>query len=97
MDAKQVIDLLSQAHTCVWVQGRLITLLSWVLALSGQTVRVVFGWRSLHHTESKTQGWGLGVLVWTGTWAGDRRVVGWSYLWLGYKRGVCFGVPSWAH
>ena len=26
----------------------------------------------------------------------DRRVVGWSCLCLGYKRGVCFGVPSWA-
>ena len=26
----------------------------------------------------------------------DRRVVGWSYLYPGYKRGVCFGVPSWA-
>ena len=25
----------------------------------------------------------------------DRRVVGWSCLCLGYKRGVCFGVPSW--
>ena len=24
----------------------------------------------------------------------DRRVVGWSNLCLGYKRGVCFGVPS---
>ena len=24
----------------------------------------------------------------------DRRMVGWSYLCLGYKRGVCFGVPS---
>ena len=27
----------------------------------------------------------------------DRRVMGWSCLCLGYKRGVCFGVPSWAH
>ena len=27
----------------------------------------------------------------------DRRVVGWSCLCLGYKRGVCFGVPSRAH
>ena len=27
----------------------------------------------------------------------DRRVVGWSCLCLGYKRGVCFWVPSWAH
>ena len=25
----------------------------------------------------------------------DRRVVGWSYLCLGYERGMCFGVPSW--
>ena len=27
----------------------------------------------------------------------DRRVMGWSCLCLGYKQGVCFGVPSWAH
>ena len=26
----------------------------------------------------------------------DRRVVDWSYLCLGYKRSVCFRVPSWA-
>ena len=26
----------------------------------------------------------------------DRRVVGWFGLCLGYKRGVCSGVPSWA-
>ena len=26
----------------------------------------------------------------------DKRVVGWSCLCRGYKRGVCFGVPSWA-
>ena len=25
----------------------------------------------------------------------DRRVVGWSCLCLGYKRGMCFGIPSW--
>ena len=27
----------------------------------------------------------------------NRRVVGWFCLCLGYKQGVCFGVPSWAH
>ena len=27
----------------------------------------------------------------------DKRVVGWFCLCLGYKRDVCFGVPSWAH
>ena len=35
--------------------------------------------------ESKFE-WGPGPL--------DRRVVGWSCLCLGYKRGVCFRVPS---
>ena len=27
----------------------------------------------------------------------DGRVMSWSCLYLGYKRGVCFGVSSWAH
>ena len=30
MDARQVTDLLSQAHTWVWVQERLVALLSWI-------------------------------------------------------------------
>ena len=38
--------------------------------------------------ESKF-GWGPGPH--------DRRVAGWFCLCLGYKRGMCFGVPSWAH
>jgi len=46
---------------------RFVTLFSWVLALSGPTFRVVFGWRSKHRTESRTQGWGLGVPVWIET------------------------------
>ena len=67
--SRQVTDLLSRAHTWVWALGRFVGLLSWVLALSGPTVRVSFWWRrSLHHTESGTQGRGLGVLVWSGTW-----------------------------
>ena len=40
--SRQVTDLLSQAHTWVWVLGRLVALLSWVPALSGSTVRVFF-------------------------------------------------------
>ena len=61
--SRQVTDLLSRTHTWVWVYERLVTLLSWVPTLSGPTVRVVFGWRSLHHTKSGTQGRGLGVSV----------------------------------
>ena len=30
MDARQVIDLLSRAHTWVWAQGRLVALLLWI-------------------------------------------------------------------
>ena len=40
--SRQVTDLLSRAHTWVWALGRLVALLSWVLALSGPTVRVIF-------------------------------------------------------
>ena len=66
--SRQVTDLLSWAHTWVWALGRLIALLSWVSALFGPTVRVLFWWRrSVHHTESRTQRRGLGVPVWTGT------------------------------
>ena len=40
--SRQVIDLLSRAHTYVWALGRLVALLSWVPALFGPTVRVLF-------------------------------------------------------
>ena len=36
-------------------------------ALSGPTDGKRRWWRSLHHTESGTQEWGLGVQVWTET------------------------------
>ena len=75
---------------------RLVTLLSWVPALFGPTdweagkgeslstiLRLGLKYGGL---ESKF-GWGSGPP--------DRRVVGWSYLCLGYKQGVCFlGYPA---
>ena len=73
---------------------RLVTLLSWVPTFFGPTFRMVFEWRSKQRTESGTQERGLRVQVWTEPGPLDRRVMGWSYLCLGYKRGVCFGVPS---
>ena len=75
--------------------GRLIGLLSWVLALFGPT-DWRRGWsRSKHHTEPGTHEWGLESKFGRGPGPLDRRVVGWSYLCLGYKRAMCFGVPSW--
>ena len=43
------------------------------------------------------KGGGLESKFGRGPGSHDRRVMGWSYLCLGYKRGMCFGVPSWAH
>ena len=40
--SRQVTYLLSRAHTYVWALGRLVALLSWVPALFGPTVRVLF-------------------------------------------------------
>ena len=75
---------------------RLVTLLSWVPALSGPTFRVIFWWKSLHRTESGTRSGGLESKFGRGPGPHDRRVVGWFCVCLGFKRGVCFGVPSWA-
>ena len=76
--------------------GRLVTLLSWVPTLFGPTdleVGNVGGLSTILRSglkcgglESKF-GWGLGPC--------DRSGMGWSRLCLGYKRGMCFGVPSW--
>ena len=41
--------------------------------------------------------WGLESKFGWGPRCLDRRVVGWSCLCLGYERGMCFGVLSWAH
>ena len=41
--------------------GRPVPLLSWVPALFGPTDWRRGWWRSKHHTESRTQEWGLGV------------------------------------
>ena len=68
-------------------------------ALSGPTVRVCFWWRrSLHRTESGTQGRGLGVPVWTGTWTPGTGEwwVGPACAW-GTSGACVFGVPSWGH
>ena len=47
-------------------------------------------WRSLHHTESGTQDWGLESKFGRDLDTRDRRVMDWSCLCLEYKWGVCF-------
>ena len=59
--------IILNTYLCMGV-GRLIALLSWVLALSGPTDWRQGWWRSKHRTESGTQERGFGVQVWTGTW-----------------------------
>ena len=65
--SRQVTDLLSRAHTWVWALGRFVALLSWVSTFFEPTIRFFLWRRSLHRTESRTQGRGLGVPVWTWT------------------------------
>ena len=73
---------------------RLIALLSWVLTFSvgggdgGGLSTALSPGLMCGGLESKF-GRGPGPV--------DRNVVGWSGLCLGYKQGVCFEVPSWAH
>ena len=60
-------------------------------ALFGPTDGKRRWWRSLHHMESGTRDVG----AWSPSLDGDldtqdRRVMGWSYLCLEYKRDVCF-------
>ena len=95
LDSCQVTDLLSWAHTCLWErEGSLRSCRRFRLFLD----RLIGGgerWRSntilrlglkCGGLESKF-GWGPGPR--------GRSGMGWSCLCLGYKWGVCFGVPSW--
>jgi hypothetical protein len=66
--------------------GRSVTLLSWVLALSGPIVKggLLRGGLSTA-LRPGLKCWGLGVLVWTGPGPLDRSGTGWSCLCLGHK------------
>jgi hypothetical protein len=79
--------------------GRLVTLLSWVPALSGPTVKgELLGRRSKHHTEARTAVLG----AWSPSLDGDLdpligvEWVGLTCAWGTSKVCVFFGVPSWA-
>ena len=69
--------------------GRLVTLLSWVPALSRLTDWRRGWWTCKHRTKSGTQEQGLESKFGWGPRPRDRRVAGWSCLCLRYKRGVC--------
>ena len=89
--SRQVTDLLSRAHTWVWALARLVTLLLWVSALSGPTVRVIFGLGGpCTALSSGLEGGGLESQFGRGPGPHDRRVVGWSCLCLRSKQSMCF-------
>jgi hypothetical protein len=78
--------------------GRLATLFSWVLALSGPTFRVDYGWRSKHRTEAGPQ-----VLeAWSSSLNGDLdpltgvERVGLIYAW-GTDEACVSGYPAGIH
>jgi hypothetical protein len=97
MDPGQVTDLLSRAHTCLWEREGLLLSCHGLRLFPGRLIGGGDRWRSKHYIETGPQVRGLGVQVWTGPGTRDRSGTGWSRLCLGCKRGMCFGVPSWAH
>ena len=86
----QVIDLLSRAHTWVWAQGRLVALLSWIWLFLDRLIGGGDGGGPCTTLTPGLRSGGLESKFGWGPRPRDRRVMGWSYLCLGYKRGVCF-------
>ena len=89
--SRQVTDLLSRAHTWVWVFGRLVDLLSRIWLFPDRLLGFVLVEEVLAPHWVRDSGAG----AWSPSLDGDldtrdRRVMGWSCLCLGYKRGVCF-------
>ena len=72
----------------------LVALLSWVPALSDRLIGGRDGGGLSTTLSSGLRCGGLESKFGRGPRSLDRRVVGWSCLCLGYKRGVCFVVPS---
>ena len=97
---RQVTDLLSRAHTWVWALGRLVALLSWIRLFPDRLSWwfVSFGLGGPCTAQSSgLRGEGLESQCGRRPGSRERRVVGWSYLCLGYKRGVCFQGTQLGH
>jgi hypothetical protein len=91
MDPGQVIDLLSQAHTCLWEQEGLLLSCHGLRLFLDRLIGGGDRWMSKHHFEAGPQVWEFG---W-GPGTRDRSGMGWSRVCLGCKRGVCFsGYPA---
>ena len=90
MTLRQVTDLLSRAHTWVWAQGRLVALLSQIRLFLDRLIGGGDGGGPCTALSSGLRSRGLESKFGRGSGPHDKRVMGWSCLCLGYKRGVCF-------
>ena len=81
--------IILNTYLCMGV-GRLIALLSWVLALSRPTDWRQGWWRSSTALSLGLRSGGLESKFGRRPGPHDRRVMGWSCLCLGYKRDECF-------
>ena len=89
--SRQVTDLLSRAHTWVWVLERRVALLSRIRLFPDRLSRFYFGGGGPCTALSPgLRSGGLESKFVQGSGPLDRRVMGWSCLCLGYKRGMCF-------
>ena len=90
MDARQVIDLLSRAHTWVWAQGRHVALLSRIRLFLDRLIGGGDGGGLSTTLSPGLRSGGLESKFGRGPRPLDRRVVGWSCLCLGYNRAHVF-------
>ena len=90
MDARQVTDLLSRAHTWVWRREDLLLSCRGFWLFSDRLIGGGDGGGSCSTLSLGLRTGGLDSKFGWRPRPHDRRVMGWSYLCLGYKRGMCF-------
>jgi hypothetical protein len=95
MDPGQVIDLLSRAHTCLWEREDLLLWDSSSFRIDWLETEIGGGLSTALRPGLKCGG--LESKFGRGPGTRDRSGTGWSRLYLGCKRGVCFSGYSAGH
>jgi hypothetical protein len=95
MDSSQVTDLLSWAHTCLWEREDPLLSYYGFQLFSNRLLRVALGGGLSTILRPGLRCWGLESKFGQGFRPLNRGGIDWSRLCLGYKRDVCFEVPSW--
>jgi hypothetical protein len=95
VDGSQVTDLLSWAHTCLWEREDSLLFCRGFWLFSDRLIGAGKDGGLSTTLRPGLKCGGLESKFRQGSGPLDKSGIGWSYLCLGYKWGMCFGVPSW--